>query len=201
MRGRLLIAVALSSALAAGGCKHAPTLDTRPLDQAGMWFESVQQLRELNVSQAEIAQLARARDAGVSDAGCVELVKMARSHQQPFADGDAVAGLSRAGAGEATILELARLNQLASWSGEALALRLAGMSDAIVLALARQRAAGQQTLSGASLSRLKSTGLTEAQLLELIRRGTTDAQAKEIVAARERAASPKGFVRRSRRRR
>ncbi len=187
-------------ALAAAGCKHVTPLDTRPLDQAGMWFESVQQLRSLEVTQTEITELARARDAGISDAGCIELIQIERSRKQSFAGGDAVASLRRAGVTESTILELSRINQLASWSGEALAIRLVGMPDDVLLAEAQRRAAGQSVLSGTSLSRLKSSGLTDAQLLELINRGTSDAEAEQIVAARQRAATPHGFVRSLRRR-
>lgn len=201
MRSRLLSGALLVMLLPAGGCKHLPALDMRPLDQAGMWFESIKQLRGMEVTQAEIGQLARAREAGISDADCINLLKLARGRQQPFADGEAVASLRRAGVSEPTILELARVNQLSSWSGEAMAMRLAGMPDDLLLAVAQRRAAGQTVPSGASLSRLKSTGLTDAQLLELVNRGTTDAQAAEIVAARQRAAAPQGFVRYSRRRR
>lgn len=187
--------------LPAAGCKKLVALDTRPLDQAGMWFESIQQLRGMEVTQAEIGQLARAREAGISDAGCIELLKIARGRQQPFAEGEAAASLRRAGVSEPTILELSRINQLSGWSGEALAMRLAGMPDGLLLAVAQRRVAGQPVPSGAALSRLKSTGLTDAQLLELVNRGTTDAQADEIVAARQRAAAPQGFVHYPRRRR
>jgi hypothetical protein len=200
MRSRLLSGALLLLLLPGAGCKKIVALDTKPLDQAGMWFESIKQLRDLEITQAEIGQVARAREAGVSDAGCIELVKLARGQHQPFADGEAVASLRRAGVSEPTILELARINQLSSWSGEAMAMRLVGMPDDLLLAVAQRRAAGQPIPSGAALSRLKSTGLTDAQLLELVNRGTTDAQAEEIVAARQRAAAPQGFVRYPRRR-
>jgi hypothetical protein len=201
MRSRLILVTLLLFLLPAPGCKKIVALDTKPLDQAGMWFESIKELRGMEVTQAEIGQLARAREAGISDAGCIELLKLARGRQQPFADGEAVASLRRAGVSEPTILELARINQLSSWSGEAMAMRLAGMPDNLLLAVAQRRAIGQSVPSGASLSRLKSTGLADAQLLELVNRGTTDAQAEEIVAARQRAAAPQGFVRYPRRRR
>jgi hypothetical protein len=200
MRPRLLSAALLLLLLPAAGCKRMMPLDTKPLDQAGMWFESIKELRGMEVTQAEIAQLARARESGISDAGCVSLLKLARGRQQPFADGEGVASLRRAGVSEPAILELARINQL-SWSGEAMAIRLAGMPDDLLLAVAQRRAAGQIVPSGAALSRLKGTGLSDAQLMELVNRGTTDAQAAEIVAARQRAAAPQGFVRYSRRRR
>ena len=185
----------------APGCKRLIPTDTRPLDKAGMWYRSIEELRELNVTDAEVVELAKAREAGISDAACIELVRVARQREQPFAAGDGVAGLRRVGVGEATILELARLNQLGLWVGEAQAMRLAGLSDQTLLGVARRRAAGQAVLSGPLVAQLKNAGLSEAEILGLIERGTTDAEAQEMLAAHERAASSSGFVRYSRRRR
>jgi len=79
-------------------------------------------------------------------------------------------------------------------------MRLAGLSDQIVLAVARRCAAGQPALSGSLLVRLKDAGLSETKMVELIGRGTTDAQAEEMLAAWRRAAGRSHFVRYHRRR-
>lgn len=199
-RGVLLVCLVLA-VLAAPGCKRLRSTDTRPLDKAGMWFRSIDELRGLGITDAEVAQLAKAREAGISDAGCIELMRAARGRKQPFASGDAIADLRRVGVSESTILELAHLDQLGLWVGEAQAIRLVGLSDTVLLAVARRRAAGQPVLSGPSVARLKNAELSEAQILDLIARGTTDTQAEAMLAARQRAASSHGFVRYSRRRR
>ena len=193
--------VAALAGMSLPGCKQLHPTDTRPLDKAGMWYASIQELRELDVTDAEIAELAKTRQAGVSDPACIELVRIARMHKQPFASGDAIVSLRRAGVSEATILELARLNQLGPWVGEAQAMRLTGLSDQTLLAVARRRAAAQPVLSGPLIAQLKNAGLSEAEIRELIERGTTDAQAQAMLAAHERAASSSGFVRYHRRRR
>ncbi len=200
---RLSLALALVLAFATvPGCKRMHHADTRPLDHAGMWYGSIEQLRELQVSDAEVAELAKARQAGLSDQACIELLRIARSRHQLYSSGDAVADLRRVQVSEATILELARMDQLGLWVGEAQAMRLAGLSDQILLGVARRRAAGQPGLSGASLAQLKNAGLDEKALLDLIAGGTTDAQAEEMIAAHHRAEVPSGFVReRGRRRR
>lgn len=201
-RCRVVLVVCLALAmLAVPGCKRLRSTDTRPLDKAGMWFRSIDELRGLGITDAEVAELAKAREAGISDAGCIELVRTARERKQPFASGDAIVNLRRVGVSESTILELARLDQLGLWVGEAQAIRLAGLSDMALLAVARRRAAGQPVLSGPSIARLKNAELSEAKILDLIARGTTDAQAEAMLAARQRAASSSGFVRYSRRRR
>ncbi len=53
-------------------------------------------------------------------------------------------------------------------------MRLAGLSDQVILAVARRRAAGKPVLSGPSLTQLKNAGWNEAELLSLIDRGATD---------------------------
>jgi hypothetical protein len=201
-----LFAVSLAAALTLivlllPGCKRLHLTDTRPLDQAGMWYGSIQELRTLGVTDAEVAELAKARQAGVSDAACVNLVRLAHGREQPFADGDAVAGLRRVGLSESTTLELARLGQFGLWAGETQAMHLAGLSDQILLGVARRHAAGQPVPSGASLAQLKDAGMSEAEMLDLIQHGTTDQQAQEMIEAHRRATASTGFVRYHRRRR
>jgi hypothetical protein len=65
------------------GCKSHPLTDYRPLDKAGMWSSSLQDLKKLNVSDTEIAQLVALKNAGVNDDMCVSLVQAAHDHQHP----------------------------------------------------------------------------------------------------------------------
>ena len=175
------------------GCKHEQPADLSPLDQAGMWFSSVDELRGYHLTADEVSQLVEARQAGLTDANCVELVRLARRQHQSFTDGDGIAGLLNAGVSAQTVMELARLNQLGVWSGQALAMHLANLSDAIILEVAGRRAAGQPVLSGEKLAELRDAGYSESQLVELIERGTTDAQADQIIEAHNRSLG-RGFV-------
>src|SRR5947199_1366850 len=79
------------------GCKSHTLTDYRPLDKAGMWSSSMQDLKKLNVADAEIAQLVALKNAGVSDDMCVSLVQAAHDHQHPFASASSAANLNHAG--------------------------------------------------------------------------------------------------------
>ena len=103
--------------------------------------------------------------------------------------GDEIAGLMRARVGEPTIVELANMNELGLLSGELEAMHLAGLSDAILLEVARHRAANQAVLSGASLANLKNAGVRELTLLELVRRGVPESQGAAILSYRKHGAS------------
>jgi hypothetical protein len=178
--------------LFAGGCQQHPLTDYRPLDQAGMWSSGLEQLKTLNTSDSEVAQLVKAKQARLSDDACVALVAAAHEKRHPFISGDATANLANAGYPEAEILEIARADQLDSISGDAVTLRLIGLSDNFVQIVLRRHLEGRRTLSSPEIARLKNTGLTEKQILERINSGMTDAQADKEIAAREAARNHAG---------
>jgi hypothetical protein len=161
-----------------------------------MWSGSVEQLKALNTADPEVAQLVKLKQAGVSDDTCIELVMDAHQHKHPFSSADSAGNLARAGFTEPQILEIARADQLDALSGDAVMLRLIGLSDAMVQTILHRRLEGQPTISGGEIAKLKNTGLTEKQILERINQGMTDEQAEKEVAARERARnhSGTGFV-------
>ena len=183
--------------LFAGGCKSHLLTDYRPLDHAGMWSSGLEQLKTLNTSDSEVAQLVKAKQVNLSDDACVELVAAAHERRHPFVSGDSTANLARAGYSEAQILEVAEADQLDSISGELVALRLIGLSDSTLEFVLHRRLQGRPTLSSAAIAHLKNTGLTEKQIIERINSGMTDAQAehevKNRVMARNHAGT--GFVR------
>ena len=86
--GLLLACLSLSSA-----CKQGPKAEAQPPDPSADWVNSVPELHALNVSSAEIAELTKAHDAGMSVTSCETLIKLARSRQKPFTDGDGIADL------------------------------------------------------------------------------------------------------------
>ncbi len=186
-------------------CKHAEqqTTTAQALDEAGMWSNSVSELRTLNVSNAEIGELSKARQAGLSDPSCIELIKLARGRQQPFAGGQAIADLLATGSSEQTVVELARLNQLGLWAGEAQALRLAGVSDKVILAVAERRSQGLPVMSGGKIAGLKNAGASDAVTLDFIHKGLSDERVAEYIAQREHSVGGTGWTYqgRSRRRR
>ena len=189
----LLLAVTL------GGCQKMRHADMTPLDQAGMFGNSIDQLRRAQVTDVEVQQLALARQAGLNDDACVQLMRIAHNRQQPFMYGQAVADLAGAGFKQDSILTLARLNQL-PWAGEAELMHLANLSDTIVLAVAQRRAAGEVVLSGDKVAALRNVGLSEKEILSYIEQGIADYQADQLIARRNYLAGH-GFVHESGRRR
>jgi hypothetical protein len=183
--------------LFAVGCKKHILTDYRPLDRAGMWSSNIEQLKALNASDAEVAQLVKLKQAGVTDDTCVALVSAAHEHQHPFTSAESAANLNHAGFTDLEILEIARADKLDTIGMDAVMLRLVGLSDATVQTLLHRRMQGQPTLSSDAIGRLKNVGLTEKQILERINHGMTDQQAEKEATAREHARnhSNTGFVR------
>jgi hypothetical protein len=196
MRYKLILVGALFLFRVSGCDKHLLT-DYRPLDQAGMWSSNVEQLKKLNTSDLEVAQLVKLKQAGISDDACVTLVTGAHQRQHLFTSADSAINLTRAGYTEPVILEIAKTDQLDTISGDAVMLRLVGLSESAVDWILHRRLKGQPTMSSAEIGRLKNTGLTEKQILERIKQGMTDAQADKEAALREatRNHANTGFVR------
>jgi hypothetical protein len=200
-RGRLLaafFACALAAVSLLGGCKRSEPAQEAPIDQATIPFSNADELRPLNPTQYEVLQLAEVKQAGLSDSDCLELVQLARKSGQPFSDGDSIAQLLGAGESPDMVLQLARMGELGVWSGQVLAMHLANIPDAIILDVARRRAAGEPSLSGDMLAQLRDAGYTQAQITALLDKGTTDAEAQKILDYHHRATAQ--FVRNSRRR-
>lgn len=179
------------------GCHQHPLTDYRPLDQAGMWSSGLEDLKKLDTSDSEVAQLVKVKQARLSDDACVALVAAAHERKHPFVSGDSTANLAAAGYTEDQILEIAKADQLDTISGDAVALRLIGLSDGFVQFVLKRRLQKIPTLDTPQIARLKNTGLTEAQIMEKIKTGMTDAQADREVAVREanRNHAGTGFVR------
>lgn len=190
---RVVLLAALTLALSVAACHHILPVDTKPLE--GMSYDAIEQLKNLDVTAPEVAEVAKAHLGGFSDHSCVEMFRIFRERHQAFNAGDAVAGLARVGISEDTILELARLKQLDFGAGELQAMRLAGLSEPILLEVARHRAAGKPVLAGASLAQLRNTGVHEATLLELARRSVPDSRAAAILAYRRHGASDAQILR------
>src|SRR5260370_8056608 len=110
------------------GCKQHLLTDYRPLDKAGMWSGGLEQLKALNTSDSEVAQLVKVKQAQLSDDACIALLPPPHKRKNPFTTGDSTVNLVGAGYSEAQILEIARAHQPDAISGDAVALRLIGLS-------------------------------------------------------------------------
>jgi hypothetical protein len=194
---RHLLTILTVGALLCSGCQKHSLTDYRPLDLAGMFSSNIEQLKTLNTSDAEVAQLVKLKNSAFSDDTCVAMLRVARAHQHIFNSSDATIGLAQAGFTEPQILEIAQADQIDIISGDAITLKLIGLSDDMVQTLLHRHLQGQPTLSSALIGQLKNTGLTERQILERVNAGMTDEQAEAEIKKREtlRNHSNTGFVR------
>ena len=190
------LAPALLALVVLASCDDLRLLDTVPLDRVGMRYGTIRQLKALHVSQPEISEIAKVRGSGLSDNDCIALLEISHQRKKPFTAGDAVAGLYQSGVAEGTILGLANMDQLGLGAGDLQAIHLAGLPDELVLEVARDRAAGKSTLSGAALGAMKNLRMDNATLLELVRRGTPEADGASILALRRRGAADSEILRR-----
>ena len=189
-----VLALSLASVFLAA-CHKLEPVDSRPLDTAGLTYESIKQLKALDISDAEVSQIAMARAAGLSDSGCVESLRISRARKEQFKLGQTIAELLRSGMREDSILELDRINQLGVGVGELQAIHLLGFPDEVVVDVAHRRASNLPVLSGAALGKMKNTGMRTSTLRDLVVRGVPDSQADAIIAARRHGMSDAEILR------
>jgi len=167
------------------GCEKKPEVDYTPLDQAGMWISSLRQVKNMKVSNAEVAQLADLKRAGAGDDLCLALLKAARDNHHPFTSGDSAVTLSRAGYSDAQILEMAQADKLDMLSADAVLLKLLGLSEGAVQYIMHRRTQGLPALTSAQIGRLKNVGMSEQKILDLINQNLPDAQVEALIAKQE----------------
>jgi hypothetical protein len=80
-------------------------------------------------------------------------------------------------------------------------MRLAGLSDEVILDVARRRSKGQAVVTGARLAELRDAGFSNAQLVAAVDRGMTDKEADQAIAKHDYAVGGHSFVRQQGRRR
>lgn len=179
------------------GCEKHPQTDYSSLDQSGMWSSSLDELKKYKVNDGEIAQLTKLKQAGASDDLCLALLKAARDHHHDFSSADAAIDLSRAGYNDSQILEMAQADQIDILSGEAITLKLIGLSNSAVQMIIHRRIQGLPTLTSEQIGRLKNTAMSEKQILEFIEQGYPNDKVEAFIAQREavRNHANTGFVR------
>ena len=192
---RLSSALLLLAFLA--GCQSHPLTDYRAASQAGVFSGTIEDLKKLNTSDTEVAEVIRLKKAGVTEETIVSLVRIAHEHQHPFVATDPVKNLAGANFAERQILEIAQIDQLDTIGGDAVMLHVIGLSDSTVQFLLQRRMKNIPTMSAGTIADLKNTGLTEKDILYRIQQGMTDAQGETEAAARKKAQahSNTGFTR------
>lgn len=195
MRKSLLLLGVCGVVLA--GCQKQAKVDYASLDQSGMWSSSLDEVKAMKPSSMEIAQLTKLKQVGASDDLCLALLKAARAHNHEFTSADSAIDLSRASYSDAQILEMAQSDQIDILSGEAVTLKLIGLSNPTVQDIIHRRIQGLPTLTSEQIGRLKNTGMSEKQILDTVNQGLSDQQAETLIAEREalRNHSNTGFVR------
>ena len=197
MRKCLSILALGAGLVVAGGCSKKPQTDYSGLDQSGMWSSSLEELKKLKVSDVEISQLTKLKQTGASDDLCLSLLKAARAHHHDFSSAEAAMNLSRAGYSDAEILEMAQTDQIDILAGEAVMLKLIGLSNPTVQVIMHRRMQGLPTPTSAQIGRLKNTGFSERQILEYADQGHSNEQIEVFIHQREvlRNHANTGFVR------
>jgi hypothetical protein len=183
------------------GCEKKPERDYSPLNS--MYSSRVDELKKMKVTDIEVIQLGKLKQAGASDELCLALYKIAHAHGHDFTSGDSAIELSQAGYSDTQIQEMAESDQIDVLSGDAITLKLIGLSNLTVQEIIHRRIQGLPTMTSEQIGRLKNTGMSEKQILDLVNSGLTGDDADKRITQLEasRNHSHTDFVHQGRRRR
>ena len=183
--------------LALSGCEKHPQVNYASLDASGMWSSSLDEIKKLKVSDQEIAQLTKLKQARASDDLCLALIKAARARQQEFTSAASAIELSRAGFNDSQILEMENSGQIDVLSGDAVTLKLIGLSAPTVQQILHRRMQRLPTLTSEQIGRLKNTAMTEKQIVDFMNQGLSNDMVEAFIRQREavRNHSNTGFTR------
>lgn len=161
------------------GCEKKPQRDYSAID--AMYSTNVDELKKMKVTEIEVNQLGKLKQAGGTDELCMALFNAARSHGHDFSSGDSAIDLSRAGYSDAEIQEMADSDQIDTLSNEAVTLKLIGLTNPTVQEIMHRRIQGLPTMTSVQIGQLKNTGMSEKQIMDLVNSGLTgDAADKKI---------------------
>src|ERR1700758_1882725 len=73
-----------------GGCKHMQPLDTKPLYASGLGYDVSKKLEAQGITDAEVAEIAKVRGAGMSDDGCLQVFQISHARGEKFTTDDGV---------------------------------------------------------------------------------------------------------------
>src|SRR5277367_6016437 len=93
-------------------CESLKPLDTKPLDDAGIGYSTIKELKRQRITAAEVGEIVKVRQSGLSDADCVTLLQIFHGRGESFTAGDAVASLHQSGVSESSVLALAAMDQV-----------------------------------------------------------------------------------------
>src|SRR5215475_7739854 len=170
-----------------GGCGRHMLTDYRPADQAGIYSGTIEDLKKLNTSDAEVAEIIRLKKANIDEKTIVSLVRIAHEHQHSFVATDTVESLAGANLSDDQILRIAQTDQYETIGNDVVMLHVMGLSAPTVDYLLDRRLKGVRTMSVATIADLKNSGISEKDILYRIQQGMTDAQGEAEAAARQRA--------------
>src|SRR5580692_2489722 len=83
-RGSFIAIVVFAALFSQIACESLTPLDTKPLDNAGMNYSTIKELKTLHITAAEVGEIAKVRQSGLSDSDCITLLQIFHGRGESF---------------------------------------------------------------------------------------------------------------------
>lgn len=179
------MAIFLATALIACGNAEDETLKQQ-LVQQGFTQEKAAELSTMQLTDQEIQELGQAKRAGLDEAAAVEMVKSMHERNLTFDLGSTVEAMSPLGLSPTAMTQLTEMGALPNWADDIRAMKDAGIGEGTILEICTMKFKEKKSvLSGLEYATLKPVKMSDASILEFVRKGGTDVQLQEVRLQRQ----------------
>ncbi len=168
-------------ALGAFACADENEAVTQRLVETGYSESSAKELSTLNLTEEEVKELEEARQGGLDGTAATDIVKSLRERDLKFDMGTDMQVMANQGFSSTALVQLVDMEAIPRWTDDLRALKSAGVEDVTIVEIAKLKfQEKKEVLSGNEYTELKHFGMTDAGLLEFVRKGGTPQQLQTV---------------------
>lgn len=171
----------LASGMLLVGCNTENPETKQQAAASGFSEQSASELSRMDLTTGEMQSIAEAKQVGLDDASLIAMVKSLHKDNLKFDIGFALQVLVRQGMGATALTELVGMGAIPRWTDDIAALKTAQVGDVAVVEIAKIKfQEKKELLSGGEYGNLKAMGLSDAGLLNFVRKGGTAQQLQKL---------------------
>ncbi|HVZ38562.1 MAG TPA: hypothetical protein VHI13_04750 [Candidatus Kapabacteria bacterium] len=173
--------ITCAAAIVMAGCNGSDPEIRKQAASSGFSENAANELSSMHLNGDEMASVAEAKRGGMEDSVVLHMVRSLHDRDQKFDIGFALQLLKQEGVASDVLVQLVDMGAIPRMADDLRALKDARVADATLVEVARLRFNEKKTLlPGPEYGQLKAFGISDAGLVQFIRKGGTEAQLQQL---------------------
>jgi len=174
-------AIICLAAVVVAGCNGSDPEIKKQAASSGFSENAAAELSAMHLNGDEMASVAEAKRGGMEDGAVLKMVKTLHDRDQKFDIGFALQLLKQQGVASDVLVQLVEMTAIPRMVDDLRALKDAKVADATLIEVAKLRFNEKKNLlPGSEYGQLKAFGISDAGLLEFMRKGGTESQLQQL---------------------